>query len=34
VGNFTSVAGQARSRAFMADLGTTSASLNSWYYQP
>ncbi len=34
VGNFTSVAGQARSRAFMADLGTTSASVNPWYYEP
>jgi hypothetical protein len=34
IGNFTTVAGQARSRAFMADLGATSATLDSWYYQP
>ena len=34
VGNFTTVAGQTRSRAFMADLGTASGSLNPWYYQP
>jgi len=34
VGNFTSVAGQARSRAFMLDLGTSAATLNPWYYQP
>ncbi len=34
IGNFTTVAGQARSRAFMLDLGPTSASLNPWYYQP
>lgn len=34
VGNFTSVAGQSRSRAFMLDLGSTGASLASWYYQP
>ncbi len=34
VGNFTTVAGQKRSRAFMADLGTTSVTLDPWYYQP
>lgn len=34
IGNFTTVAGQARSRAFMADLGSTSATLDPWYYQP
>jgi hypothetical protein len=34
VGNFTSVAGQARSRAFMATLGPTSATLNAWNYPP
>jgi Domain of unknown function (DUF5122) beta-propeller len=34
IGNFTTVGGQARSRAFMLDLGTTAASLDSWYYQP
>jgi hypothetical protein len=33
IGNFTTVAGQSRSRAFMLDLGT-SATLSSWYYQP
>ena len=34
IGNFTSVGGQARKRAFMLTLGATSATLNSWYYQP
>lgn len=34
IGNFTTVANQARSRAFMLDLGTASASLSSWYYAP
>lgn len=34
IGNFTTVAGQARKRAFMLDLGVGSASLNPWYYQP
>jgi hypothetical protein len=34
VGNFTTVAGQPRARAFMLTLGTTSATLNPWYYQP
>lgn len=34
IGNFTSVGGQSRSRAFMLDLGATSSSLNAWYYQP
>lgn len=34
VGNFTTVAGQDRSRAFMLTLGAGSASLNAWYYQP
>ncbi len=34
VGNFTTVAGQTRYRAFMANLGSTSASLNAWYYPP
>ncbi len=34
VGNFTSVDGQNRRRAFMLTLGDTSASLNSWYYPP
>jgi hypothetical protein len=34
IGNFTSVAGQHRMRAFMLDLGATSASLSPWYYQP
>jgi hypothetical protein len=33
VGNFTSVAGQTRYRAFMLTLGA-SASLNPWYYPP
>ena len=34
IGNFTTVAGQARSRAFMLDLGEGSATLSPWYYQP
>ncbi len=34
IGNFTSVGGQARSRAFMLSLGAASATLNAWYYQP
>jgi hypothetical protein len=34
IGNFTSVDGQARSRAFMLDLNTDSASLSGWYYEP
>jgi hypothetical protein len=33
VGNFTSVGGQTRYRAFMLTLGTT-ASVNAWYYPP
>jgi hypothetical protein len=34
VGNFTTVAGQSRYRAFMLTLGTSSATLNAWYYLP
>jgi hypothetical protein len=34
VGNFTSVAGKTRYRAFMADLGAASATVASWYYEP
>ena len=34
IGNFTTVAGQVRSRAFMLDPGLRSATLNAWYYQP
>ncbi|MBA2560360.1 MAG: hypothetical protein H0V07_10840, partial [Propionibacteriales bacterium] len=34
LGNFTSVGGQSRKRAFMLTLGATAASLNAWYYQP
>jgi hypothetical protein len=34
VGNFETVDGVPRSRAFMLDLGRTRASLNRWYYQP
>jgi hypothetical protein len=34
VGNFTSVGGQTRYRAFMLTLGATSASLNAWDYLP
>ena len=33
IGNFTTVSGRARSRAFMLNLGRTSASLNRWYYE-
>jgi len=33
VGNFTTVGGQTRWRAFMLDLGAT-ATLNAWYYSP
>jgi hypothetical protein len=31
IGNFTSVGGQARRQAFMADLGATSATVDGWY---
>jgi hypothetical protein len=31
-GNFRTVAGQSRTRLFVADLGASSASLSSWYY--
>jgi hypothetical protein len=34
VGNFTSVNGTARVRAFMLDLGATSATLSPWWYPP
>ncbi len=34
VGNFTTVSGAFRERAFMLDLGATSATLASWYYAP
>jgi hypothetical protein len=34
VGNFTSVGGRNQWRAFMLDLGSTSASLNGWWYSP
>lgn len=34
VGNFTTVGGLARTRAFMLDLGAASATVSSWYYQP
>ena len=34
IGNFATVSGQARKRAFMADLGATSATLATWYYAP
>lgn len=34
VGNFTTVGGRGRARAFMLDLGATSASLDPWYYEP
>lgn len=34
VGNFTTVGGQPRWRAFMLDLGSTSASLSEWRYEP
>jgi len=32
VGNFTTVAGRIRHRAFLADLGSTTATLDPWYY--
>lgn len=32
IGNFTTVAGSTRWRAFMLNLGTTSGSLSTWYY--
>jgi hypothetical protein len=34
IGNFTSVGGTPRSRAFMLDLGSASATLSPWYYPP
>ncbi len=34
IGNFTTVGGAFRERAFMLDLGATSATLASWYYAP
>jgi hypothetical protein len=34
VGNFTTVSGQTRYRAFMVTLGATAGTLNPWYYQP
>jgi hypothetical protein len=34
VGNFTSVGGQTRYRAFMLTLGATSGTVNPWYYPP
>jgi hypothetical protein len=34
IGNFTTAGGQSRYRAFMADLGGASATLDPWYYQP
>ena len=34
VGNFTSVGGQTRWRAFMLDLGAASATVNGWWYPP
>ena len=34
VGNFTSVGGQTRHRAFMLTLGATSGTVNPWYYPP
>lgn len=34
IGNFTSVGGQTRFRAFMLTLGATSATLNAWDYLP
>jgi hypothetical protein len=34
VGNFTSVGGQTRHRAFMLTLGATSGTVNAWYYPP
>jgi hypothetical protein len=34
IGNFTTVNGAVRTRAFMLSLGAGSATLNGWYYQP
>lgn len=34
IGNFTTVGTASRARAFMLDLGATSATVNPWYYQP
>jgi Domain of unknown function (DUF5122) beta-propeller len=34
IGNFTTVNGEQRVRAFMLDLGTSSATLNPWWYAP
>jgi len=34
IGNFTTVGGVSRLRAFMLDLGSTSATVDPWYYQP
>ena len=34
IGNFTTVNGQIRSRAFMLDMNSNSSTLSSWYYQP
>ena len=34
IGNFTTVGGHQRSRAFMLDLGATSATVDPWYYKP
>jgi len=34
IGNFTSVGGQSHWRAFMLNLGTTSATVNAWNYLP
>jgi Domain of unknown function (DUF5122) beta-propeller len=34
LGNFTSVGGQARKRAFMLTLGATAATVHPWYYRP
>jgi hypothetical protein len=34
IGNFTTVGTSSRARAFMLDLGASSATVASWYYQP
>ena len=34
VGNFATVGGEPRKRAFMLELGTRRASLDAWYYDP
>lgn len=34
VGNFTTIDGASRPRAFMLDLGSTGATLAEWYYEP